>query len=237
MTTPTHTIMAALLWAAGTALAEPVVMPSPAGDQSFDDQAFAYDMLVPPSGQFACFTASALSDCTPESLQAAILGFDLIHGLSLGIGGDITVGFATTGSMLGIWEAGNIGSTIDTLHPLVSVHSDQGWSVELAYGSEKISPVLPNAQPSGYPTNFSIFFSQDFGLMPGVTFDAVRIRSCCSNNAHLDLLAIAIIPEPSSLHLMGLGLGFGLLLMMSARQQRRRNPWGSPRLGGSVAPA
>lgn len=219
--TPIKTAIAtALLCLAGAALATPVVMPTPTGSQSFDSEVFAAEMLSPPSGQFACFAASALSDCTPESLQAAILGPDLNNGLTLGIGGDITLAFATTGSMLGIWEAGNIASTIDTENPRLSVHSWAGWSDEVTFGSEGISHVLNDAVPSGYPTNFGIISAQDFGLMPGVEFDAVRIRSCCTSNAHVDLLAIAAIPEPSSLRLMAIGLFFGLMLTLWPCQRR-----------------
>jgi hypothetical protein len=124
----------------------------------------------------------------------------------LGLSGEITLSFAIAGSSLAIWEAGDIASSGDTQISFLSVHTASGWSLEKDYGSGHILPVLNDTQPSGYPTNFSSFSALDFGLAPGETFDAVHIRACCTTDAHLDLLAIAAVPEPGTTALMLMGL-------------------------------
>jgi hypothetical protein len=217
-------LAAALSWAAGTALATPVSMPTPLGNQAFDSEAFAANILAPLSGQYACFTASALSACTPESLQAAVLGPDLSTGLTLGMDGELMLGFVNGGSTLVIWEAGHIKAVGDTRNSLMSVHTLAGWSDELAYTADKIIPVLNDTQPSGYPTNFSSFSAQDFGMAEGTQFDALRIRSCCTYD-HVDLLAVGVIPEPSSLSLMAMGLFLGLLLVSRQPTLRTARTW------------
>jgi len=191
---------------AGSALATPVDMPTPTGTRSFDSTAFASTIMSGPIGQFSCFTASVLSDCTVEALESAVLGPDLVSGITLGLSGEITLSFAVAGSSLSIWEAGDIGSSGDTQISFLSVHTASGWSLEKDYGPGHILPVLNDTQPSGYPTNFSSFSAVDFGLAHGETFDALRIRACCTNDAHLDLLAIAAVPEPTSVALMLMGL-------------------------------
>lgn len=211
-TTPKAILLAALSWAAITAQATPVSMPTSEGNQTFDSASFAADILAPLRGEYACFTASALSACTVESLQAAVLGPDLSTGLTLGVDGELMLGFVTGGSTLAIWEAGHIKATGDTRNSLMSVHTLAGWSDELAYTADKIQPVLGDTQPSGYPTNFSSFSAQDFGLAPGTLFDALRIRSCCTYE-HVDLLAVSLVPEPSSMSLMAMGLFLGLMLV------------------------
>ncbi len=195
---------------ASAAMANPVDMPTPTGSQSFDSTSFATGIMAEPLGQFACFTASVLAPCTVSSLNAAVLGHDLISGMTLGLNGEITLSFATAASSLAIWEAGDIGSSGDTQISFLSVHTSTGWSSESAYGVGNILPVINDTQPSGYPTNFSTFSATDFGLLMGETFDAIRIRACCTNNAHLDLLAIAAlpsaVPEPSTAAFTWLGL-------------------------------
>jgi hypothetical protein len=205
------------------AMASPVEMPTPSGVQSFDSTSFAVNILAGPTGQFACFTGSVLSACTVATLESAVLGSDLINGLTLGLSGEITLSFATAGTGLHIWEAGDIGSSGDTEISFLSVHTANGWSVEKDYGPGHILHVLNDIQPSGYPTNFSSFSALDFGLALGETFDALRIRACCSNDAHLDLLAVVAIPsavpEPGTAALTLLGLlGIGLTSIRKLKQ-------------------
>ena len=189
-----------------TAMATPVDMPTPTGTRSFDSAAFAAAIVSGPSGQYSCFTASVLSECTVLALETAVLGADLISGITLGLSGEVTLAFPMAGSSLIIWEAGDIASSGDTLISFLSVHTATGWSQEKDYGPGHILPVLNDTQPSGYPTNYSTFSAVDFGLAPGDTFDALRIRACCTTDAHLDLLAIAAVPEPGTTGLMLLGL-------------------------------
>jgi len=197
-------------WLASVAMANPVDMPTPTGTQSFESTSFASGIMAEPTGQFACFTASVLTACTVSTLNAAVLGPDLISGMTLGLSGEITLSFTNAGSALAIWEAGNISSTGDTQASFLSVHTASGWSIEKDYGPGHILPVLNDTQPSGYPTNFSSFSAVDFGLMLGETFDALHIRACCTTNAHLDLLAVVAIPsavpEPSTAAMTCLGL-------------------------------
>lgn len=215
---------------ASVALANPVDMPTPTGTQSFDSSSFASGIMAEPLRQFACFTASALSACTVSTLNAAVLGPDLISGMTLGLSGEITLSFATAGSALAIWEAGNISSSGDTQISFLSVHTASGWSIEKDYGPGHILPVLNDTQPSGDPTNYSSFSAADFGLMLGETFDALHIRACCTTNAHLDLLAVAAmpsaVPEPSTaaLTLLGLlGIGFFSIRRANAFTRASRN--------------
>jgi hypothetical protein len=71
--------------------------------------------------------------------------------------------------------------------------------------------VLLDIRPSGYQTNYGSVSAAEVGLTPGTVIDAVRIRSCCSANAHVDLLALAVlaatpVPEPGSAALLLAGL-------------------------------
>jgi hypothetical protein len=204
-----------LFLSAGTSFAATVSMPTSSGNRDFDSNAFAFATLAGPSGEFACFTAGALSACSPAALQIAALGPDLTMGLTLGLAGEVTLEVPMTGSSLAIWEAGDSSRTGDVSGSLMSVHTAAGWTAPQSFGSGQIAPVLLDTLPSGYSTNFGIFSAADFGIADGVVFDAVRIQACCGADAHFDLLAVAVdvsvpvvtvVPEPSTYALLLSGL-------------------------------
>jgi hypothetical protein len=194
-----------LCLSAGGARAQTVSMPTPQGPVDFDSASFAYALLAGPGGNFGCFTAGTLTDCTPALLQAAVLGPDLTTGLTLGEGAVITLAVPAIGPGLVFWEAGNFALTGDTWDALVSVHTDAGWSVERSVNPLHLAPVLNDTYPSGYGTNFATFSAEEFGLPINSVFDAVRIRSCCGADAHFDLLAVAVVPEPGTAMLFAMG--------------------------------
>jgi hypothetical protein len=215
---------------AQTAWAQTVSMPTPQGPVAFDSASFAYAVLGGPGGSYACFSAGTLSGCTPGQAQAAALGPDLSHGLTLGQGAVLTLAVPAIGSGLALWEAGNFSLTGDAWDTLVSVHTSAGWSTATSVSPGNLAPVLFDTQPSGYQTNLASFSAADFGLPAGSVFDAVRISSCCGLDAHFDLLAVAVVPEPGTGLLFGMG-ALGLLGLALARRWNPAQPERASRLG------
>jgi hypothetical protein len=202
---------ATLMLSAGSAAAGSVSMPTPLGDSAFDSGAFASAILAGPSGTFACFAAGTLAACSAATLDLAALGPDLSTGLTLGPGAEITLALPAIGSALAIWEAGDVSAVGDVADTRIALHSAAGWSAELAFGAGRFASVLLDIRPSGYQTNYGSVSAAEVGLTPGTVIDAVRIRSCCSANAHVDLLALAVlaatpVPEPGSAALLLAGL-------------------------------
>jgi hypothetical protein len=206
----------------GSAWAVTVTMPTPQGPVEFDSMNFAYARLAGPVGDFGCFTAGAVRACDPELLQAAVLGPDLATGLTLGLGALVTLAVPTTGSGLVFWEAGDATLTGEARDLHVAVHTAAGWSPEYSLGDGHLTAVLNDTRPSGYATNFASFSAAALGLAPDAVFDAVRLRSCCDADAHFDLLAVAVVPEPGTVTLLVLGLLGGALRAMQAG---RRSAW------------
>jgi hypothetical protein len=220
-----------LFFCAGTSFAVTVSMPTPSGDHDFDSQAFAFATLAGPSGPFACFTAGALSACSPAAMQIAALGADLTTGLTLGASGAVTLAVPMIGSSLAIWEAGDSAVASDVSGLLMSVHTSTGWTALQSFATGQIEPVLGDTQPSGYSTNFGMFSAADFGLAQGNTFDAVRIDACCGADSHFDILAVAVdvgspgvaaVPEPSTYALLLPGL-WAMALVARRRHLQARS--------------
>jgi PEP-CTERM motif len=214
--------LAGLGLAVSHALAVPVSMPTPQGDRVFDSASFASAFVAAPSGPFACFSAGSLSACTPASLQLSVLGPDLNTGLTLGPGAEVTLAVPAIGSVLAVWEAGDFDSVGDYADSFFSVHTAAGWSAEHSYAPEHIAHVINDPKPSGFLTNMGTFSDVDFGLAPGTVFDQVRIRSCCGANAHSDILAVAVVPEPGTSVLLMAGLlAFGAVARRKGSVQQR----------------
>jgi len=211
--------VAALCLSAGSVGAQSVSMPTPQGPVAYDSASFAYALLAGPEGSYACFTGGTLSACNPASLQAAVLGPDLGTGLTLGQGAVVTLAVPPTGPALAIWEAGTFSQAGDAWDALVAVHTGAGWSIERSVSPGRLAPVLDDTRPSGYQTNFAIFSADEFGLAADSVFDAVRVRSCCGLDSHFDLLAVAVVPEPGTIPLIGIGvLGIALARRRNARR-------------------
>jgi hypothetical protein len=195
------------LWlSAGSARAETLSMPTSQGPVDFDSASFAYALLAGPDGSYGCFTAGTLSACTPATLQAAVLGPDLSTGLTLGAGAVVTLAVPANGPGLALWEAGNFTLAGDAWDALVAVHTSASWSAERSVSPGHLAPVLNDTMPSGYGTNYATFSADEFGLPANSVFDAVRIRSCCGLDSHFDLLAVAVVPEPGTALLFGVGV-------------------------------
>jgi hypothetical protein len=205
-----------------------VTMPTPQGPVEFNRMNFAYARLAGPIGEFGCFTAGAVRDCDEAWLQAAVLGPDLETGLTLGLGALVTLAVPTTGSGLVFWEAGDAMLTNEARDLHVAVHTAAGWSPEYSLGDGHLTAVLNDTRPSGYATNFASLSAAELGLAPDAVFDAVRLRSCCDADAHFDLLAVAVVPEPGTATLLVLGLLGGALRAMQAG---RRSAWQRAFLG------
>jgi PEP-CTERM motif len=196
------------------AAAATVSMPTPDGPRSFASEAFAQSVLAGPGGDAGCFAGGVSGPCTPASFALAVLGPDLTTGLTLGTGADLTLALTPLGSTLMVWEAGAPG---DTAGSLISVRTSAGWSIERDYGIGLATLVAGDTQPSGYATQYSQFSAADFGLAGNAVFDAVRLRTCCDAGAHLDLLAVAAVPEPATVLMLLPGLA-----ALGWRLRRRR---------------
>ena len=205
---------AVALCALPAARAANVSLPTPDGPRSFASEAFAQSVLAGPGGDVGCFSGGVSGPCTPASFALAVLGPDLSTGLTLGLGADLTLSLTPLGSTLMVWEAGAPG---DTAGSLISVRTAAGWSVERDYRIGQATRVAGDTQPSGYATRYSHFSAADFGLAGSAVFDAVRLRTCCDAGAHLDLLAVAAVPEPATVLMLLPGLA-----ALGSRLRRRR---------------
>ena len=190
----------------GAAHATPVTLPTDAGSRVFDSTQFADGVLASQLGRLSfTFQGPFPAEFNGLSVAAAILGADLGNGLAISKDDSITLGFSRPGPVLALWEAGDLREFGQTF---LEASSDAGATFAPIAVLFEPNPVTPDPEPSGYQTNFQLLDATSFGLPAGTPIDALRITLVGGDVAyvHTDLLAVATVPEPSSLALLALGL-------------------------------
>jgi hypothetical protein len=188
------------------AQAVPVTLPTSAGPRTFDTDQFA-DSLVDSQHARISFTFQGPypADFTGISLAEAVFGADLSNGIGISRDDSVTLGFSRPGPLVAIWEAG----ALSLLGPTALEASSDGGAT---FGPNAVLfqpvPASPDLEPSGYQTNFQEFDTTRFGLPAGALVNALRITGLEGDFTFLkaDVLAVAVVPEPSSLALVALGL-------------------------------
>ena len=195
--------MACVPLAAG---AVPVTLPTDAGPRVFDSEQFA-DGVVGSQLERISFTFQGPypAEFSRISVAEAIFGADLSNGIGISRDDSVTLGFSRPGPLVALWEAGALSLLGPTL---LEASSDGGATCGAIAVVFQPEPAVPDPQPSGYQTNFQELDASRFGLPAGALVDALRITGLEGDFSFLkaDVLAVAVVPEPSSLALVALGL-------------------------------
>jgi hypothetical protein len=201
------------------ALAATVAMPTASGPRNFETDQFASGIVAFQLGNQSFTFAPGSTTNGPftnaNQFAGSVLGHDLSNGLTVaGAPQDfVTLKFPTGGSIIYLWEAGDLSDIGDT-HIFASIDGGASFSALLHIG-----PLLQVTQPldhsSSFNTNVAVVNATAFGLPRDAHINAVKISSATSD--HVDILAVAAIPEPRVPVFIALGV---VILLVSHRRLR-----------------